>query len=322
VSLVGARGQDWGRLVLLRDHPPLPLDITLVERAASALALNRLLTREHETLERQSHRSLLAALLANTEPSGDVLARARALGVRLDGRRLLGLVVRPPVGAAHGGLERQARLRDLSEALALATRAARVDALIGALDDRGVGLLAALSPRQREVDVLAGLAAEVRRSVRGRIPGMDVARLVMAAGSVVAGPREAGRSLAEAGQVADAAAHLPAGSDEPGFLRLPDLRLRGLLQLLGDDPRVHTFVERELGALAAHDAATGEDLLATLRAYLTHGRNKSLAASAVHVSRQAVYERLTKISRILDADLEDVETCLSLHVALLARDAR
>ncbi len=321
VTTVGARGHDWGRLLLVRDAAPEPLDVVLLERAAATLALNRLLARDLEGLERQTHRSLLAALLAHTEPDADVVLRARALGVPLEGRRLLGVVVRPwsPAGSPTGGLEGQARLRDLGECVAHAARAAGVAALVGAVDDRGIGVLAALSPRQRDVDVLPSLADEVRRSVRGRLPNVDADRLVVAAGSVVGGPRDARRSLVEAGQVADAAAHLATTAP---FLRLPDLRLRGLLQLLRDDPRVHTFTERELGALLAHDAATGEDLTGTLRVYLAAGRNKSTAAAAAHLSRPAFYDRLARVETVLRADLDDVETCTSLHVALLARDTR
>jgi purine catabolism regulator len=319
VTMVGARGQDWGRLVMLRDEPPDPLDVVLVERAAATLALNRLIARDLESLERSTHRSLLTSLLAHPAPEPDVLLRARALGVPLEGRRLLGVVVRPwqAGGGPQGGLEGQARLRDLGEAVAHAARASGVEALVGPVDDRGIGLLAALAPRQRDVDVLAALAQEVRRSVKGRLPQLDSDRLVVAAGSLVGGPRDARRSLVEAGQVADAAAHLATTAP---FLRLPDLRLRGLLQMLRDEPRVQTFVERELGALLAHDADSGEDLLGALRAYLAAGRNKSTASAAMHLSRPAFYDRLTKIGAVLGADLDDVETCLSLHVALLARD--
>ena len=321
VTAVGARGQDWGRLLLLRDEPPGPLDVVLLERAAATLALNRLLARDLESLERQTHRSLLTALLTSPSPDPDVLVRARGLGVPLEGRRLLGVVVRPAgvpgpaAGPAAGGLEGQARLRDLGEAVAHAARASGVDALVGSVDDRGIGLLAALLPRHREVEVLAALAEQVRRAVRGRLPGLDADRLVVAAGSLVGGPRDARRSLLEAGQVADAAARVTTTAP---FVRLPDLRLRGLLHLLRDDPRVQTFVERELGPLLAHDAAGGENLLGTLRALLEHGRNKSTAAAAIHLSRPAFYDRLARIAQVLDADLDDVETCLSLHVALLA----
>lgn len=332
VTTVGARGQDWGRLVLLRDDPPSDVDVVLVERAAAALALNRLIARDLESLERQTHRSLLTTLLAHPAPDPDVLLRARALGVPLEGRRLLGVVVRPwqaPGGApggrwgAAGGLIGEARLRDLGEVVANAARVSGVAALVGPVDDRGIGLLAALGPRERDVDVLATLAHEVRRAVRGRLPHVDADRVLVAAGSLVGGPRDARRSLVEAGQVADAAAYLsPRTAAGAAFLRLPDLRLRGLLQLVRDDPRVQTYVERELGALLAHDAAAGDDLVGVLRAYLDAGRNKSTSAAALHLSRPAFYDRLTRIAGILGADLDDVETCLSLHVALLAREGQ
>jgi purine catabolism regulator len=131
-------------------------------------------------------------------------------------------------------------------------------------------------------------------------------------------PREARRSLQEARQVAHAARRLPVG----GIYRLPDVGLAGLLHLLRDEPRLQTFVERELGSLLAYDAEhPREHLVATLRAYLESGRNKSAAAEASHLSRPAFYERLARISRITGADLDSVDVCLSLHVALLALDA-
>ncbi|MFL6051498.1 MAG: helix-turn-helix domain-containing protein, partial [Actinoallomurus sp.] len=48
---------------------------------------------------------------------------------------------------------------------------------------------------------------------------------------------------------------------------------------------------------------------------------KVLTAQRAHLSRPALYERLRRIERVLGADLEDVESCASLHVALLALDA-
>ena len=131
--------------------------------------------------------------------------------------------------------------------------------------------------------------------------------------------REARRSLVEARQVAEAARH---DRRDVAVFRLPHVGLAGLLHLLRDEPRLQTFVERELGALLAYDAKhPREQLLGTLRAYLESGRNKSAAAAAAHLSRPAFYERLARISRILGADLDSVYTCLSLHVALLALDA-
>ncbi|WP_320065427.1 PucR family transcriptional regulator [Micromonospora sp. RTGN7] len=403
VTTVGARGQDWGRLLLrwpasgelttpgwlpdavtdpTSEHPesspgvpPTRLTI-LVERAASTLALGRLIRRDAEGLERQIHRTLLTALLDHSRPVDEVALRARALGVVLDRRHLVGVVVRyraddPAAGGVpgeSGPIDPEAgpaRLRDLSEAVGQALHDAKLTGLSSAVDDHAVGVLLALPDPAAEDRALAGFAAALRRNrldaapprpsgpAPSRLVATTAARpagsataaagpsgsaaipvpavappmsrltgtgaVIVAAGSGVGSLREARRSLAEARQVAEAARR--DRRDLPIF-RLPHVGLAGLLHLLRDEPRLQTFVERELGALLAYDARhPREQLLGTLRAYLEQGRNKSAAAVAAHLSRPAFYERLARIARILDADLDSVEACLSLHVALLALDA-
>lgn len=327
VATVGARGDDWGRLVLVREpgQPPRPQDLMLLERAATTLALHQLITRDREGLERQTHRTLISALLDHVHPHAEIGLRAGALGVPLEGRRLVGAVVRPRT-VPTTSLAAQARIRDLADAVAQATRTAGVAALVGSLDDRTIGVLAALDRRDDDSVVLSRVATALVRVVRSRTPGGEP-DLVLAAGSVVAGLREARRTILEAGQVADAAAHLPATQH---FVRMPETGLRGLLTLLRGDARVAMFVERELGPLLDRDVP-GEDsprrrsrldadLLAALRAYLDTGRNKSATADALHVSRPALYDRLSRLESVLDVDLDDTETCLALHVALLASE--
>ncbi|WP_444543569.1 PucR family transcriptional regulator ligand-binding domain-containing protein [Micromonospora okii] len=410
VTTVGARGQDWGRLLLRWPvsgelstpaaaptpvpvpgsapgggvgpdpadragrpaDPPTRLTI-LVERAASTLALGRLIRRDAEGLERQIHRTLLTALLDHSRPVDEVALRARALGVVLERRHLVGVMVRyrgddpaaegpgepGPVDPEAG----PARLRDLSEAVGQALREAKLTGLSSAVDDQAVGVLLALPDPAAEERALAGFAAALRRnridaapprladpapsrpggptrpagpagsagpaSATGtagpagpagsapRTPGPGA--VIVAAGSGVGSLREARRSLVEARQVADAARR--DRRDLPIF-RLPHVGLAGLLHLLRDEPRLQTFVERELGALLAYDARhPREQLLGTLRTYLEQGRNKSAAAAAAHLSRPAFYERLARIARVLDVDLDSVEVALSLHVALLTLDA-
>ncbi|MFI5100363.1 MAG: PucR family transcriptional regulator, partial [Actinomycetes bacterium] len=140
---------------------------------------------------------------------------------------------------------------------------------------------------------------------------------VMAVGSDVGAVRDVRRSFLEAAHVADAAATQPGRP----FHRLEDVRLRGLLHLLRDDARLQTFVEREVGPLLAYDAQHRTTLVELLGTYLDHGRNKSAAADAAHLSRPAFYERLHRIERVLGVDLDSVDSCLSLQVALLARSA-
>ncbi|WP_431876203.1 PucR family transcriptional regulator [Micromonospora marina] len=374
VTTVGARGQDWGRLLLrwpaTESTPPTRLTI-LIERAASTLALGRLIRRDAEGLERQIHRTLLTALIDHTRPVDEVALRAKALGVVLDRRHLVGVVVRyradEPAGdagapddepAARRGGHREtdaegpeagpARLRDLAEAVSQAVRDAKLTALTSPLDDQAVGALLALPDPAAEEKALSAFAAALRRvrldAAPARPPASRLseppdrpagravasvsarpadapprAAIVVAAGSGVGSLREARRSLIEARQVAEAARRDP--RDLPCY-RLPHVGLAGLLHLLRDEPRLQTFVERELGPLLAYDAQhPREQLLGTLRAYLEQGRNKSAGAAAAHLSRPAFYERLARIGRVLDADLDSVDRCLSLHVALLALDA-
>jgi PucR family transcriptional regulator, purine catabolism regulatory protein len=323
VTPVGARGEDWGRVILVCSRPPTGLDTVLLERAATTLALGRLLTRHRESLERQAHRTLISSIIsqAHADPA-EAAVRSRALGVPVDGRQLIAMVLRfrdgpgsaAPPGASSGtssgtlGMPAHARVLDLADAAAAACRAERVPSLVGTLDDVRAGAMLSLGPRVEPDAVLTRLATRIRE----RAPDALVIGVGATAGSI----RDVRRSFLEASQVADVAASRSDGHD-PLFYRLPDLRLRGLLHLLRDDPRLQTFVERELGALLAADPG----LLDALAAYLAAGGNKAEAAKASHLARPTFYERLRRIERICGTDLSSAESRTSLHVALLALNA-
>ncbi|HEY6481772.1 MAG TPA: PucR family transcriptional regulator ligand-binding domain-containing protein [Streptosporangiaceae bacterium] len=335
VTVVGARGQDWGRLIMVRGAPPAPRDLALLERAATTLALGRLLDRQRESLERQAHRTILAAFLGHGygDPA-EAQARARALGGPVTGRRLLAAVIKTAEGGGGGGsgsggaggssgsgatsggggggdpeLAAPARSASVADAVAEACRQQRVPALVAALDDSRVAALLSLPARADADAVLTALARILRPRLR---PGE-----VIGAGSVVESVTGVQRTFLEADQVAAVAARAPGGR---AFYRLPDLRLRGLLHLLRDDPRLQAFAERELGPLLLHDAAGGQ-LLAALTAYLEAGGNKAEAAKRAHLARPTLYERLRQIEAVLGTSLEPPESRLSLHVALLAHRA-
>jgi len=329
ITTVGARGEDWGRLILVCDGPPAAGDTALVERAAITLALGRLLARQQESLERQAHRTLLSAVLAQAYATPEEAeVRARALGLPVAGRQLVGMVVR--FRGAAPGLLAQARVLDVAEAVAEACRDEHVRALVGSLDDERAGALMALDSHADQGRVLAAICAGTRQRLADRArhsPGPAAGDPVIGVGSAASGKAGAGmagarRSLLEARQVADAAAQAgpaPAGAGGPVFHRLADLRLRGLLFLLADDSRLATFVDRELGPLAAYDATHGSDLTGVLEAYLTAGGNKAMAAARAHLARPTLYERLRHIERILGVSLDAADSRASLHVALLAR---
>jgi len=332
VTPVGAQGEDWGRVILVCDGPPSSTDTVLIERAATTLALGRLLTRHRESLERQAHRTLISGIIsqAHADPA-EAAVRARALGVPVDGRQLIALVLRfrdPGVSGPAGplgplspagplgplgplGMPAHARVLDLADATAAACRAERIPSLVGTLDDDRAGAMLSLGLRVEPDDVLTSLATRIRERA-----GADPEALVVGVGATAGSIRDVRRSFLEASQVADVAASR-LDSAAALFYRLPDLRLRGLLHLLRDDPRLQTFVERELGALLAADPG----LIDALAAYLTAGGNKAEAAKASHLARPTFYERLRRIERILGTDLSSAESRTSLHVALLARAA-
>jgi purine catabolism regulator len=330
----GARGEDWGRVILVCDGPPAGTDTVLIERAATTLALGRLLTRHRESLDRQAHRTLITGIInqAHADPA-EAAVRARALGVPVDGRQLIGVVLRlgDPSGddAVRGvlGVSAHARVLDAADVVAAACRAERVPSLVGTLDDARAGAMLSLSPRAEPDRVLAGLAGRIAERL-GTFP----AGPVIGAGAVAGSIRDVRRSFLEATQVADVAAERPDAwgpADRPPFFRLADLRLRGLLRLLRDDPRVQTFVERELGPLLAAEPDSSQldsslpdsSLLGVLAAYLAAGGNKAEAAKSSHLARPTFYDRLRRIERILGTDLSSAESRTSLHVALLALEA-
>src|SRR6266568_3021438 len=263
VTMAGARGEDWGRVILAWTYADLD----------------------------------------------EAAARARALGVQVTGRRLLTLVAAFRQGSR--GLPAHARVLEVADALADACRRERVPALVGSLGEAGVG---ALLSADRGADPDAVLTA-VCTAARQRLPGGGP---VIGAGSAAATLAEARRSLLEAQQVADAVAASPSAGRGRPYYRLADLRLRGLLHLLGDDARLTTFVDRELGPLIAHDQAHGTGLTKVLGAYLAEGGNKAAAAGRAHLARPTFYERLRLIERILGVSLDSAESRTSLHVALLA----
>jgi PucR family transcriptional regulator, purine catabolism regulatory protein len=308
VTPVGAQGEDWGRVILVCSGAPTGLDTVLLERAATTLALGRLLTRHRESLERQAHRTLISGIIsqAHADPA-EAAVRSRALGVPVDGRQLIAMVLRfrePGLGvSAH------ARVLDLADSAAAACRAERIPSLVGTLDDDRAGAMLSLGPPAEPDDVLTRLATRIRDRA-----GVDPDLLVIGVGATAGSIRDVRRSFLEASQVADVAA---ARLDSALFHRLPDLRLRGLLHLLRDDPRLQTFVERELGGLLGTDPG----LIDVLAAYLAAGGNKAAAAKAAHLARPTFYERLRRIERILGTDLSSAESRTSLHVALLGLDA-
>ncbi|MGW2345927.1 PucR family transcriptional regulator [Streptomyces sp. NPDC001661] len=291
---LGGRGERWGSVVLCGHRGDGASGRLLADRAAEALVLHHLLAGSGPSWEEQSARCLLADLLAGDAPAR-LLPRARAAGLPVNRRTFLPLVVRDTSPAQ---LDRLLRLLGLT-------------GLVAELAERSTAVLLSLA-RDQAPAALAAHFAERLRAETGD------ARALVAAGPAGTAWEDVPEALREALHVADAATGAPPGL--PPVVRMGDVRLRGLVRQLRDDPRVQAFSERELDAiLASEDAA---ELLPVLRAYLTTGRNKSRTARLTHMSRPALYRRLESIEKLLGVDLDDFEQAASVHLALLAHDAQ
>lgn len=308
---VGARGETWGRLVALVGNRVTPQQRIVIERAASAIAIHRLMERDVEGIELQARRLLLTDIIERgyTSPS-DLLTRAAAVGLHMRNRSMIPVAVR-----CHRADEgNRAPGRDAVRAVERAVASYRESVLVAATSRDTIALLVTVDRQQPHEPVLRDLAVAIRNSLGSLSPAQSA---VIGVGTEVQDFGDVARGIVEACEVADAGRE--SGSGQPYF-QLPDVRIRGLLHLLRGDGRVQTFVEREIGALLALEAERRQDLLRTLRTYLNVGRNKSVAADALHMSRPALYHRLRTIESMLRVDLDDVETCLSLHVAVMALD--
>src|SRR5690606_12209348 len=128
-------------------------------------------------------------------------------------------------------------------------------------------------------ETLTRLVAQVQGRVgRTGRRGPEGAAPEGATWTVGVGPQQAtltgaATGVEEAAQVARTAAATE--TRELPFYRFTDIRLRGLVALLAEDPRVRTFAEAELGPLLAGRPPWGLELLAL---YLHHGGNKSEVA--------------------------------------------
>lgn len=310
---IAARGERWGRVFLnLQGPEATSLEWTVLERGAAAVALARLMEHEQVSHELRAHGELIDDIAAGAYRSTEeVLLRADVLGVPLRGRLLLGARVHIPRAENGGGA---AEVRRAAEGLSAAVTASGGVALVGAGAGDDLRVILALprgcDPRESLTRLALTLRSELAGSRQPKPP-------LIAVGSAVEDLGGLRRSLAEADQVSRAAPGLRAGRL---YYELSDIRLRGLLHLLANDPRLQMFVEHELAPLLEHDARHGTDLIRTLRGFLAAGRNKSLVADELGMSRPAVYQRLQRIERILEIDLDDVEACLGLHVALVSLD--
>ncbi|WFR84215.1 PucR family transcriptional regulator [Arthrobacter sp. Y-9] len=344
---VGLTGQRWGRLVAPEFVPEsapeepggsdgdgdgsgrdLADAFQVLERAGQALTMARMAGRDRREVLFQARSGLIQDLRQATPPDEqEALARATALGLSR-GAAYVPLVARlesggtsrgtdagKDAGAAAGSTsaaeapdatEVQLRERAFLDALQAWAHSSRQSVLASSLHAGSVAILLPLAALELEDSALHRLAAA---------PQLAGFRWTLGAGRAERSLVAAARGLDDADQVAETAATL--GSRHLPFYRFADIRLRGLLALLGEDSRVKAFAQSELGPLLEPGRAPALQLL---RDYLAHGGNMTSLAKARNVSRQALYAHVKSLQDLLGLPLEDPESRASLTVALLWHD--
>ncbi|NVM98668.1 PucR family transcriptional regulator ligand-binding domain-containing protein [Arthrobacter sp. SDTb3-6] len=321
---VGVRTQLWGRLVAPSAAGDDDFTATVLERAAQTLAINRLAERDHSELAHQAQAGLLNIL---RNPRGlseaDALARAGSLGLKR-APFYLPAVFRTiqPLGSGRGTtadagnpLARQQEERELLDLLARTLKSISGSALTASIQSGSVGMVLALPAKQLQDATLQRLADTLAAHAGGGTP-----RWRIGVGRVRATLLEAAAGIEEASHVAETAATLR-GPGRP-YYYATDVRLRGLLALLRNDPRVQQFAESELAGILDAEAQGQGGLLDLLGHYLESGGNKAALARRGYLSRPTLYARLAKLEELLAVDLDDAESRTSLHVALLLHRLR
>ncbi|MBL8928073.1 MAG: PucR family transcriptional regulator [Pseudonocardia sp.] len=299
---VGPRSRRWGRLVVPQrvvDDAVAENVAMVLEHAADALTIGRLLGDDSLGLELEAQGELLKDLLRGTTLDEPALrARARALGLPT-GSALTVVVVGASAADPHD--------RELLEAAVAATRTLRTTAIVGRLAPGRVGIVAARRSGKGE----AGFPERVVEL----LPSGSVS--VAAAAGPVTAFAELASALAEAAFVVDVQA-ATAPSVPVRIWRSSDLGVRGLLWQLRADPRLLAYVDAQLGALLRLDDRVRGQMLDTLSAYLEAGGVMTAFAVMINLSRPAAYARLARLRQVLGCDLDEPRTRLSLHVAMLA----
>ena len=321
---VGVRNQLWGRLVVPAAAGDDAMAVMVLERAAQTLAINRLAESDQRELTHQAQAGLLN-ILRNPRglSEGEALARAGSLGLKRAPFYVpvaFKAISRDNTGSgtalrANDPLIGQQEEREMLDLLGRILKTMSSSALTASIQSGSIGMVLALPAIQLEEPTLDRLADLISthsggEGLRWRIGVGRTRESVLAAAA----------GIDEAAHVAETATTLR-GSNLP-FYRATDVRLRGLLALLRNDPRAQQFAESELAGVLNAEAQGRNGLLDLLGRYLESGGNKAALARDGYLSRPTLYAHLAKLEELLGVDLNDAESRTSLHVALILHRLR
>lgn len=303
-TTVDVPGASGGRLLTVPMlTPPDQFTLLALKHAAGAVALAFLRSRQEDEVLAFGRGDLLAGFADGRIAPETAQARAGAMGFPAR-TTLLAVAARVWQGSWRVALREAER----------------------ELSGLGVPALVGLRPGVEDLLVVLGLHDAV-----DRIAISDAAAGVLAAIAerrelpppvVVIGPLSSWTDAGEA--LRDALEGLPPTETLPAkpWHDSTKMPLERLLWQLADRAEVTRFADRLLGRVIAHDSAQRHRLLPTLEALCAAGGHRAEAARALHINRQAVYDRLARLERLVDVDLRDPRAILALHLAVQVHHRR
>ena len=135
-------------------------------------------------------------------------------------------------------------------------------------------------------------------------------------GPAAVGPAEIVRSYLQAEQAARIGRQFLGGNQTLSFEELGAYRL---LASVHDQEALDGFYEEYLGPLEIYDARYNGELLETLEGFFAANGNHARAADSLHLHRNTLLYRLSRIEALTGRDLGDPETRLCLQLALKIR---
>lgn len=287
-----------------------------LEQAAVVYALYAARERAAQEVEDRIRGDLLADLLAaRFRDESEARERARHLGLDFSSAPLQVLVLRPEPLAAY--LQRQdmnprsaGPLRSRLLSLARSFAAGATPPGMAGLDaDHLVVLLTRVPDGEPRAP-----AERLLRLVQDDLPGL---RVRLAVSAPCATPKDLAARYEESHSLLDLAERLGATED---VLCHDDWKIYGLLLRSASREDLLDLAHRVLDPLLAHERGGRGDLLATLRAYLDNDLSPARTAAALYVHHNTVKYRLNKLSDLLDLDAHDLDSALTLKVALMVRN--
>jgi purine catabolism regulator len=287
-----------------------------VSHAAAACALEMVRQRAIVEGESRVRNSFLEDLLAGSITSASATRRrARFLGYDLRHEQavfVLDLDCFSDYIALHEKDEREIqRLKDRFRR--------SVDACIPAIWERALvwehsdAMVLLARAREGDEGAFQQRVEALRAAVESRLAGPSIS-------AGIGRPYADLRKLRQSYQEAEHAARISLATRGPSStMSFEDLGAYRLLFLLRDQPELQAYCEETIGPLLRYDEEHDGHLTETLATFLELQGNLSETARRLHLHRNGLLYRLSRIERILEARLDSPTQRLALQLALLAR---